>query len=485
MTADNVGESSAKPAAALWVWPFLVGLIATLWLCGVACWVLAVATRPGDGADLRSTWLLLSIMVLIAAGGALLERFAGQLPLPPRLCCHLVAAVTLLLAVVNWLNDPPLGRRADVDGDPSMFWTLLTAACIATASLALAVLAVLRARGCAVSWPGRSRRRMTAVLLCGGLVAGLGVVGGGVLVRGELALTRSVTTTAPDSLPAMVPVLDAKQATGEVAWTHEWPESRGKVELHAGVRGPIAADDNTVVGLDGATGKLLWSHQVEKQWALQDLWRHHGEDRRLLVSQDGTSAAFVICQQDDNPVLVVLDAVTGRQRFALNLPEPTGRSGRCRPQVAMTDHVVVADGIAHDLVTGEELWSVAPEPGFVRGVNGASHLLRASSNRAGDLTQEEQDARLESCHICTLGPHEIVPDRDPTAVVGKVGQAARPEHDQEYAVMMRGWFLEHDHATGANSWLNLDTQQRIPTGTIPQVSHTGWKTDTLAIPAPR
>lgn len=69
MTADNVGESSAKPAAALWVWPFLVGLIATLWLCGVACWVLAVATRPGDGADLRSTWLLLSIMVLIAAGG--------------------------------------------------------------------------------------------------------------------------------------------------------------------------------------------------------------------------------------------------------------------------------------------------------------------------------------------------------------------------------------------------------------------------------
>ncbi|MDO5084406.1 MAG: PQQ-binding-like beta-propeller repeat protein [Arachnia propionica] len=491
MMRDNVDGSSVVAARVPFVWPFLVGVIAMLWLCGVVCWGLAVVTRPGDGADLFGFWVPLGFLVLFAAGAVAVERFGGQSSLWPGLCCSLVAAFFLLLVVRSLLRDPPRGRRVDVDADPSVLWTVLVAGCIGVASLVLALLVVLRARGWAVVRVGQPRGRVVA-LLCGVLVAGLGTVGGAVLVRGELALTRAVTTTVPDSLPVMAPVLDVKQATGEVVWTHEWPEAQGNVELHAGVRGPIAADRDTVIGLDGATGEVLWRHELQKQKELKGLWKSYGEPRKLLVSLDGASTAFLICSEDmgrkndreDEAALVVLDAVTGRQRFALNLPKPADRSGRCHPQVAMTDHVVVVDGIAHDLVTGEQLWSVAPEPGFVKGVNGASHLLVASDDDTTVLTEQEREAWITACSSCTLGPQEIVSDQDPTAVLGKVSRVVTHGKHHDAPIMARGWLLEQDQATGANSWLNLDTRQRIPTGTIPQANYLDWKTDTLAVSAP-
>ena len=458
----------------------LVSVAAMLWLCGVGCSVAAVVARAGEWkAELTGPWILMALLVLVAAGGVLFERFT---PLLLRVGCHLVAALGLLVITWNVLNDPPWGWRVDVDADPSVFWTTLATSCIAMAGLVLTAFAVLRAR------PGRprsSRRGVVMAVLCGVLLAGLGATTAGALIRQELELTRSVTTTAPQELPAMTPVFDARQTTGEWVRELQFPEIKGMTELHPGVRGPIVADNDTVLGLDGATGDLLWVHDLRDPGRqLVKLWELPRRPRNLVVSPDGTAAAFVSCTDRDEPVLTMLDAVTGRQRFSLNLTLLPGSGsgsrdpGACSPQVAMTDHVVVVNGIAHDLVTGSELWRHGAEPGFVAGPNGSSHLLTASSTNEAAFTKEALAAMDVVCNRCSLGPHGIVSDQDPTVVVDQVSRAATTM-GQRSPLLMRGWLMEHDQDTGSNAWLNLDTQQRIPVESTAAMNDMRWRTDTL------
>lgn len=192
---------------------------------------------------------------------------------------------------------------------------------------------------------------------------------------------------------------------GERDREQEFPQIKGTAELHPGVRGPIVADHDTVLALDGVTGDLLWGHDLrDSRRNFVELWKLPRRPRNLVVSPDGTAVAFVSCNEREKPVLTMLDAVTGSQRFSLNLTLLSGSGSgskdrrACSPQVAMTDHVVVVNGIVLDLVTGAELWRHSAEPGFVAGPNGSSHLLTASSIDEAALTQEDLAAMDAGCN---------------------------------------------------------------------------------------
>ncbi|MDO5068429.1 MAG: PQQ-binding-like beta-propeller repeat protein [Propionibacteriaceae bacterium] len=467
-------DEPAPISRLFWLRPFLVGTAGMLGACGVL-FVALMLLALGDSEVpevVSEVWALTALGAVAALGGVFFGVVRKHGIREPRVVLGLgggLAAAVLFLwarskvhevAESSWQMNPP--------ADPALVWASLALGGLGGGSVVLVLFVLLRACGVGAMPKGQPRWRVVLPVVCGALVAALAVGAARGAVVEELTLVRVTTAEAPEQVPQLGEVFDARQATGEVAWTFSSSQLEDKIDMHVGVRGPIVSDDDTVIGFDGETGQVLWSHEFQAR-ELEVLWTlprgDWSERQRLVVAPDGTAAAFVTCvtqyprSTHGRPVLTVLDAATGQVRFSFRVDvsgKPWG--SECGTWVSMTDHVVVLDGVAHDLVTGEEIWRSADPSGFAAGPNGASHLLTASGG--------------------------IVSDQDPETVIEELTGVVVTDSRKHRPRLFREWVMVEDDAEGNHTWVNIDTRQRIPFGKIGRKAALERRTDTLAFEAP-
>ncbi|MDO5068430.1 MAG: PQQ-binding-like beta-propeller repeat protein [Propionibacteriaceae bacterium] len=465
-----------------WLRPFLVGTAGMLGACGVLFVILMLLSwGHTEAPEVLPGALLFMMLGAICTTVGLGKEFGEDPTVGVGALGFLLAAVFFFWGRIVVSNAVGTSWQANPEADPMALWASWSMCCLGTCGLVLMVFAVLRAIGAAVVRREYPRWRVMVALLCGALVAGLGVGVGGRLSAQEVAPVRVVTAEAPEQLPQLGPVFDATEATGEVGWVFRSPELTGRIEMHVGVRGPIIADRDTVVALDGETGQELWNHGLRTR-ALEPLWALPPERKvirhRLVVAPNGTAVAFVSCvtgQEGDTwggPVVTVLDAATGKVRFTFRRETKS-----CSAQVSMTDRVVVVDGVARDLVAGGELWRFSQPKTFMAGPNGSTHLLVVPDEEQNQMNRNEG----KGCSSCDVGPAEIVSDQDPGKVVEQLPRVVALSMNRSGVMRMRNWVLAEDETEGNYSWVNIDTRQRIPVQRVHGDEYWVWRTDTLAL----
>ncbi|MDO5084697.1 MAG: hypothetical protein Q4D89_15040 [Arachnia propionica] len=306
------------------------------------------------------------------------------------------------------------------------------------------------------------------------MIVGYGVAQTHDLVREALTPVRITTSPAPDTLPPMSPVHVPSHLTEEPAWVFRSPELTAPVEVHLGARGPIVADEDTVIGLDGATGRQLWSFE-RNEGHLARLRLRAGAPERVMVSPDGRSVIVVTCLNPPEkrsewppgkgfPMLTVIDAVTGNPRFnagteGLGAIPYLSCSDRDIPYISMTDHVMVIESHGYDLITGTERWQLPEKLFLLEGPQGSSHVVALrSDDGVPDGGSETLQERGWACPMCIDNTVDILSDEDLSAThqLDAIGYLAFG------GLLMRGWLLTHEDSTHTNAWLNVDTLQRIP-----------------------
>lgn len=472
--SSEAGDTTARSGLTIrlhWLRPFLWGLAGTLGLCGTMLGFLSLLpVQDGEIPPMVKDGLLYLIGGVIFALVGLKILF-GKKPGSGYGVIGLLAAT----AIFCWARSQEAmrGGHRTLTVDPAELSASLALSCLIGACLLFMLFPL--ARVVTVSSKGHPRWRLATALLCGVLTAGIGVAVGREFTVEEQSPVKVVTAEAPQQLPELGPVFDARQATGEVAWTFDLPSSTRDIEIQVGVRGPIVTDGKVVLGLDGETGRLLWSHdfkvrEIQTQWyklgePVRDLTGVAGH-RRLVVSPDGATVAYIsFMDEKENPwdkttaVLSVVDAATGQVRFTLSPENPW-------VNVVMTDHVVVVGGVAHDLVTGGELWRYQGQGGLVAGPNGSSHLLLTLS----DEEKTELGLPKKRCATCSDRAVKVVSDRDPTQVIEVLDGLAELKEHASVPVLVRGWVLEKKDDEGNHDWVNIDTLERVPVETIEDYS---------------
>ncbi|MDO5084407.1 MAG: PQQ-binding-like beta-propeller repeat protein [Arachnia propionica] len=458
-----------------WLLPFLVGLSGTLGVCGTLFGILMLLSLGGSevpeaAGEVGPLMLLGALAAVSGVFFGVVRKYGIREPrVSLGLGGGLVAAVLFFWARSKVRDVAETSWQVALAADPVVVWASLASGCLGVGSVALVLFVLVRACGVGTMPKMCAQWRVVVPVLCGALVAGLGAGAARGAVVEELTMVRVATAEAPEQVFQLGDVFDARQATGEVVWTFSSPALEDRIDMHVGVRGPIVSDEDTVIGLDGETGQVLWSHEFQVR-RLKTLWglQQGGAlaRQRLVVSLDGTAAAFVTCAEDRSenahgrPVLTVVDAATGQVRFSFRVDVSEKHWGlECATRVSMTDHVVVVDGSAHDLVTGEELWRSSAPEGFAAGPNGASHLLTASGG--------------------------IVSDQDPETVIEELTGVVEIDSRKRRPMLLREWVMVEADGEGNGTWVNIDTRQRIPLGEVRKGAGWYWRTDTPAFEAPR
>lgn len=451
-----------------WVRPLLWGAHTALWTSAITMVALSLTSSSGEVA--RTVMITLWAWLVVAAVPAavlLFLEWRNILTGSGRRAAMVLAGVIPLIrcdVVIDWVrNTPAVGDSPLLLAAPAAPVRIsIAVGCLAASSLVLATISLLRERGWAPVPPRPSAMRVVTAVLSGVTIVGYGVTQAHDLVREALTPVRITTSPAPDTLPPMTPTRDFSQLTGEPAWVFRAPDLKRPYEVHVGARGPIVADEDTVIGLDGATGRRLWSFE-RREAHLVTLRNNLKNKSRVLVSPDGRSVVVQTCftttstqwrpDAESMPMLTVIDAVTGNPRFTLtsdDLPKELHLTCHLEP-VVLTDHVLVIWTHAYDLVTGTKRWELPEENPPIEGPQGSSHVIVLSSP-AGP--------RQRNCPACDDSPVTVLSDEDLSQTQRTVPiKSLASEED-----IIRGWLLTHDAATNSAVWLNVDTLQRIPTG---------------------
>ncbi|MFT3696503.1 MAG: PQQ-binding-like beta-propeller repeat protein [Kofleriaceae bacterium] len=141
-------------------------------------------------------------------------------------------------------------------------------------------------------------------------------------------------------------------ATGAIKWRFGTPEQvRGGVAVVDGVV-VIPEIDGTIVGVDAATGRMQWTHELARVPA---------EARATFASVTASDGEAIIGHQRD---LAVLDVRDGHARWHLD-PVPAGENSQSLAAAAVGDGFVVGTfnrlfgGVqAWDLASGSQMWQV-------------------------------------------------------------------------------------------------------------------------------
>lgn len=356
-----------------WVRPLLWGAHTALWTSAITMVALAM-TSPSSQVDpnvMLTLWVWLAVAAIPAAVLLLLE-WRRAICGPGRRFFMVLAGVVPVVrcdVVIDWVrNTPAVGDSPLLLAAPAAPVRISVAVgCLAASSLVLALLSLLRERGWAPIPPHPSAMRMVAAVLCGVTIVGYGVVQSHDLVTQGVTPVRITTAPAPDTLPPMAPIQDFSHLTGEPAWVFRAPDLKRPFEVHVGARSPVVADRDTVIGLDGATGRQLWSF-ARNEGHLARLRLRAGVPERVMVSLDGRSVVVVTCLNPPEkwsgsppgkgfPMLTVIDAVTGNPRFnagteGLRAIPYLSCSDHDIHDISMTDHVMVIESRGYDLITG-------------------------------------------------------------------------------------------------------------------------------------
>ncbi len=140
--------------------------------------------------------------------------------------------------------------------------------------------------------------------------------------------------------------------TGRLHWRHVSPD----VRRVAGVSGETAAIETAdgFVGLNAATGDVLWHRDVE-----------HVLEARLCGAADGAAGELIYARRDaifggqSRPSLVWLDLRSGRDVAVLPLPELAGREAVLGPLVVQGNRTWLFSG-EHTQDTKRRIWELVP-----------------------------------------------------------------------------------------------------------------------------
>ena len=415
----------------------LMGLSVGFAAVGVGLMTAAVLHEiPGPGQLPTTVWLLFVVGVVI------LGLATTRLLRSPRARAvgHLVALGMMGWATVQaWLV---VGTALSWAGpDPA---TAMGFACLLGAGLGLAAATIPPA-----GQPRPRTRRAVVVPMVAGVVLAVACAGYGLLkVVPALSPVLSVTAEAPATVPGMPGPLPNDTVTGELVATFTSLELTGDVQVIPGARGPILSDDDTVIGIDGATGEQLWQYQLQNRDAHFESAGQlveEGWDDRLVLSPDGTTVVFATCNLQQG-VVTVLDGLTGRVSFVLPFSCAATR-------VSVTDHVVVVGRTAHDIHTGAQRWSAEDSRGFLPGTNGSSRLVVPGAPNPSRKEAVE-------CGDCLGEPVLLVSDQDPDEVVAQLDRGVRKSSERQLR-LYQGWALVHDFSDGSNRWVEIETLEAM------------------------